>query len=266
MNLSSILGIAAALLVLLVSVFTSTSNSKIFLDPHGILIVIGGTAAAGMLCFPIKTYLRVLTVLKNKILWNYALRYDTVINELVDLAKGMRDNAEYARNKAKSVNTPFLKDALELMNLGGISEESLDEILLKRAETYSKRYDHDAVVIKALSKFPPAFGLMGTTLGMISLLQQLGGKDAQKFLGVSMALGLVATFYGIVLANLVFIPIAENLTAVNKEDETVRAIVIDGLRLIRKKEHPKMVEEYLKSYLLPHERSSLKAGAAAAKA
>ena len=256
----------AALAVLLISIFTSSSNSKIFLDPHGILIVIGGTAAAAMLCFPIKTYLRVAKVLKNKILGNYALRYDTVIAEIVDLAKGIRDNSDYGKTKAKSVNTPFLKDALELMNLGGISEDSLDEILLKRAETYSKRYDHDATVIKALSKFPPAFGLMGTTLGMISLLQQLGGKDAQKFLGVSMALGLVATFYGIVLANLVFIPISENLTAINKEDETVRAIVIDGLRLIRKKEHPKMIEEYLKSYLLPHERVALKSGPATSKA
>ncbi len=101
---------------------------------------------------------------------------------------------------------------------------------------------------------------------MISLLQQLGGKDSQKLLGPAMAVGLVATFYGIVLANMVFIPVAENLTMINKQDETIREIVIDGLRLIRKKEHPKVIEETLKSYLLPHERAELKAPRAKASA
>ena len=233
------------------------------MDFHGILVVIGGTSAAALLCFPLKTYVRSFSVIKNKFLGNYSTRYETVINEMVDLAKGMRDNSNYAQTKINTIKTMFLKDAVELLALGGISDDSLDEILLKRAETYSKRYHHDATVFKTIAKFPPAFGLMGTTLGMISLLQQLGGKDAQKMLGVSMAVGLVATFYGIVLANLVFIPIAENLTSLNKEDETVRAIVIDGLRLIRNKEHPKIVEEYLKSYLLPHERTGLKVKAKA---
>jgi chemotaxis protein MotA len=93
---------------------------------------------------------------------------------------------------------------------------------------------------------------------MISLLQQLGGKDAQKMLGPAMAIGLVATFYGIVLANLVLIPISENLAMINREDETVRTIIIDGFRLIHRREHPKIVEEHLKSYLLPHERDKIK--------
>jgi chemotaxis protein MotA len=76
-------------------------------------------------------------------------------------------------------------------------------------------------------------------------------------LGPAMAIGLVATFYGLTLANLVFIPISENLAQLNREDETLRVIVIDGLRLVRRKEHPKVVEEHLKSYLLPSERGSL---------
>jgi chemotaxis protein MotA len=69
-----------------------------------------------------------------------------------------------------------------------------------------------------------------------------------------MAIGLVATFYGLTLANLVFIPIAENLASINRDDESIRMIVIDGLRLVRQKDHPKVVEEYLKSHLTPTER------------
>jgi chemotaxis protein MotA len=259
MNYSSVLGTLAGVAMVVIAIMTSSKSAMVFLDPHGILIVIGGTTAAGLMCFPPRFYARVFKVIMNKFLGNYSTRYEIVINEIVDLARGGRDNPAYFKQKTPTLKTPFLIDALELLAQGGISEEALDTILLKRAATHSKRYEHDVGVFRTLAKFPPAFGLMGTTLGMISLLQQLGGKDAQKMLGPAMAVGLVATFYGLTLANLVLIPVSENLAMINREDETVRAIVIDGLRLIRKKEHPKVIEAHLKSYLLPHERVQQKA-------
>lgn len=258
MNVSSVFGVFAALVVMVLSVATASKSAMIFLDPHGILIVIGGTAAAGLMCFPLKSYGRVASVVLNKFLGNYALRHEIVIREIVDLAKGVRENPDYLKAKVKTIRTPFLADAVQLVVQGGVSEEALEEILMKRAATHSKRYDHDVGVFRTLAKFPPAFGLMGTTLGMIAMLQQLGGADAQKLLGPAMAIGLVATFYGLVLANLVFIPIAENLASINRDDEVLRTIVIDGLRLIRRNEHHKVVEEHLKSYLLPAEREGFK--------
>lgn len=258
MNISSIIGVIAALTVLILGVATSSKTPMVFLDPHGILIVIGGTAAAGLMCFPFRFYTRIAKVIFNKFLGNYSTRHEIVIGEIVDIAKGVRENPEYLKQKAKSIKTPFLADAVELINMGGIPDEALEMILIKRAATHSKRFDYDANVIKTIAKFPPAFGLLGTTLGMIALLQNLGGKDAQKMLGSSMAIGLVATFYGLTLSNLILIPVAENLTQINRDDETLRTIVIDGIRLIRKKEHPKVVEENLKSYLLPDERNQFK--------
>lgn len=259
MNFSSIFGTLAALTVLVLAITSSSKSAHVFLDPHGILIVIGGTAAAGLMCFPFRSYVRVAGVIMSKFLGAYATRHDLVIGEIVDLARGIRENPDYLKAKAKALKTPFLADAVSLITLGGIPEEALDEILIKRATTHTKRYEYDVGVFKTLAKFPPAFGLLGTTLGMISLLQQLGGKDSQKLLGPAMAIGLVATFYGLTLANLVFIPISENLAVINREDETLRTIVIDGLRLVRRREHPKVVEEHLKSYLLPHERARLNA-------
>ena len=257
MNFSSILGVFAAIVVVAVSVVISSHNLSIFLDVHGILIVFGGTLAAGLMCFPFRLYVRTGRVVINKFLGNYATRHETVINEIVDLARGMRENPDSIKTKINTIKTDFLRDAIELIAQGGIPDAALDSILIKRAQTHSKRYDYDVGVFRTLAKFPPAFGLMGTTLGMITLLQNLGGKDSQKLLGPAMAIGLVATFYGLILANIVFIPIAENLAMINRDDETLRTIVIDGVRLLRKKEHPKVVEEHLKSYLLPHERQRL---------
>jgi len=258
MNFSSIFGILAALTVVVIGIVTSSKSAVVFLDMHGILIVLGGTAAAGLMCFPARSFVRIAKVFFDKFIGNYSTRNEVVIGEIVDLSKGLRENPNYMSEKVKTIKTPFLADAVELLVLGGIPDDALDEILVKRAVTHSKRYDYDVGVFKTLAKFPPAFGLLGTTLGMISLLQQLGGKDAQKMLGPSMAIGLVATFYGLTLANLILIPVAENLSVINRDDETVRMMVIDGLRLIRRKEHPKIVEEHLKSYLLPHERTELK--------
>ena len=257
MNFSSLLGVGCALTVFLVAVLTSSKSPQVFLDPHGILVVIGGTISAGLMCFPVRDYGGVAKVFMKKFLGKYSTRYEEVINELVDIARGVRENPDYLKQKVNTIKTHFLRDGISLMVQGGIPEDALEAIMIKRANTHSKRYDYDVAVIKTVAKFPPAFGLMGTTLGMIALLQNLGGKDAQKLLGPAMAMGLVATFYGIVLANLVLIPISENLSMINREDETVRTIVIDGLKLIRKKEHPKVVEEHLKSYLLPGERALL---------
>lgn len=262
MNISSVLGVIGALAVLIFGVATSAKSPLVFLDVHGILIVFGGTAAAALMCFPMHFYVQVGRVIWQKFLGNYAIRREIVIREIVDLAKGARENPEYLKTKLATLKTPFLIDLVELMNKGGFSEDVLDEIAYKRAAVLTKRYDQDVGVFKTIAKFPPAFGLMGTTLGMIALLQQLGGKDAQKLLGPAMAIGLVATFYGLTLANLVLIPIAENLASLNRDDESLRMIVIDGIRFIRAKEHPKVVEEYLKSYLTPTERvafSKLKA-------
>lgn len=257
MNLSSLLGIFSALAVFIFSILSS-SSSRIFIDPHAILIVVGGTAAAGLMCFPLRFYTRTAKVFIVKFLGNYQTRFETVIYEIVDLARGVRESPDYLNTKSKSLTIPFLTDAVQLIVLGGISEDAISAILLKRAKTQTKRYDSDVALFRTISKFPPAFGLLGTTLGMIALLQQLGSKNAYKMLGPAMAIGLVATFYGIILANLVFIPIAERLAAINREDEVIRDIVIDGMELIRKREHPKVVEEHLKSYLLPGERTKVK--------
>jgi chemotaxis protein MotA len=260
MNFSSIFGVIAGLAVMTTAVLMSSNSTKVFLDPHGILIVFGGTMAAGLMCFPLRFYLRTGKVVLNKFLGNYSMRAEVVIVEIVDLAKGYRENSDYLKTKVKTLKSPFLSDAVSLIIQGGIPDDVLEEILIKRAATHTKRYEYDVGVFRTLAKFPPAFGLMGTTLGMITLLQQLGGKDAQKLLGPAMAIGLVATFYGLTLANLVFIPISENLAQLNREDETLRVIVIDGLRLVRAKEHPKIVEEHLKSYLLPSERLTMSSG------
>lgn len=261
MNFSSAIGLVIAIAVLGFGTMTATSNWKIFFDLHAILIVIGGTAAATLICFPLSTVRTLFTVFIKKILGKFSGTHGVLIQEIVSIAKGYRDDANFVKNNIQGVKYPFLKEALELFIEGGISEKNMDMILKQRAITHFKRYEKEANIFKVIGKFPPAFGLLGTTLGMISLLQTLGSPDSFKLLGPAMAIGLVATLYGIAIANLLLIPMGENLAELNKDDQVSREMVIVGIKLIRKKEHPLVVEEFLKSYLLPRERNRLKKAA-----
>ncbi len=263
MNLSPILGLLMAAGVVLATIMLSTKTPHIFLDSHAAIIVIGGTTAAALLSYSAKTIFAMIKVFFSRVLKGTLNRYEEVINEVVDLARGYRENANYLSEKAPDLKTPFLKEAIELLVAGGLSQSEFDLVLAKRASVHYQRYEEDSTVFATLAKFPPAFGLLGAVIGMVTLMQGLGGADAIKTVGPSMAVALVATMYGIAIANFIFIPLGENLAKYNRADQTIRKIVIDGVKMIRQKKHPLVVEENIKSYLLPSERSQININKAA---
>lgn len=260
MNFSSLIGLILSIAVVVVSIVTSTKDTKMFLDAHAFVIVIGGTIAAALLSFSGKKMFVLVKVFFRRVLGRTD-EMQLAIDEIVDLAKGYRDNENYLRDKIPQIKTPFLKEALELTTDGGIDQNEIDKILVKRATVIHTRHEEDAEIFKSLSKFPPAFGLLGAVIGMISLMQNLGGADAFQKVGPSLAVALVATMYGIALANFFFLPLGENLSKANRMDSLIRQIVIDGIKLIRQKKHPLVVQENIKSYLLPSERKAQKKSA-----
>lgn len=254
MNVSSLVGLILALVVFLITALTSVKNPVVFLDWHAALIVLGGTFAATLLSFSGKNMLKLTKIFLTKILRGTQQQYVELIHEIIDLAKGYRENESYLAQTAEKIKNPFLREAVELVSEGGLTNHEIDLILTKRAKTTNKRYEEDAHMFTTLAKFPPAFGLLGAVVGMVSLMQNLGGADAIKGVGPAMAVALVATLYGIAIANFIFIPLGENLSKFNRQDKTMRTMVIDGMRMVRAKKHPLLVEENLKSYILPSER------------
>lgn len=257
MNFSSILGLAVALVVFTGGVVTSTSNWKIYLNSHAFFIVFGGTLAATLVSFPLPHLIKISKIFIKKILGQNAAPHLRVIEEIVQLSQGLQSNEEFLRLNQESIKNPFLKEAVQLQIEGGIANSKIDEILRKRAEVHFVRYEEEAHMFKTVARFPPAFGLLGAVLGMIALMTGLGSPDSFKQIGPAMAMAMVATMYGIALANFIFIPLGENLSKLNKEDHLMRNIVIDGLKLLRDREHPIVAEEHLKSYLLTTERRKL---------
>lgn len=257
MNISTALAFLSACGIFLHSVLTSTDNRSIFLNEHGILIVLGGTLTAGAISFPIKKIIVLGGVAFKKMLFGYHIDYRQEIRNIITLGEKSRTDLNAIKTEIGASKNPFLAESLQLL-VDGFTEDQMREILEARIETFSQRYSIEANIFKNLSKFPPAFGLFGTTLGMIALLQKIGGEDATKQIGPAMAVGLIATLYGIALTNFIFLPIAENLTEKSREDTILRRIILEGVIMLKNKTHPLLIAEKLNSYLLPDERISLR--------
>lgn len=245
----------------------TSRNFMIFVDLHAILIVVGGTLAASFVCFSLQRVAGLLKVFVRRMLGKMKKDYIGLIAEVVTLSAAARKGKQSLETTSKTLKDPFLRDGAEILFWleSDVPEERLRALLEQRASTHFERYLDEANIFRTIAKFPPAFGLMGTTLGMIALLQNLGQPDAKSLIGPSMAIALVATLYGIVLANFVFTPIAENLTKQTKEDLISRKIVVEAIMLIAANMPTKFVEEHCLSFLLPTERA-VKGGAGSPKA
>ena len=217
MNISTPLGFIVGAVVIYFAVTTGIKNPGIFLSPHAAAIVIGGTTAAALICFPFTYFLSLFKVFFRAWLGKGKQEQIDTINEIVKLSHIVNDGHKMT-DELKKIKNLFLREALELLENGGLSEDELNEVLEKRVELQNEIYKRDSLTFKIIGKFPPAFGLIGTTLGMVALLQGLGQPDAFEQLGPSMSIALVATFYGLILANVILIPVGENLNRASEDD------------------------------------------------
>lgn len=260
MNFSLPLGLFGGLALMALLTMSEMKNPLIMGNLHGILMVFGGTFAAALVCFPFNHLFNMFKVFYRAL--SGKQRKDTlaIIGDFKTLATKLSDGEALNAIQVNSLN-PFFKESLKLLEEDTLSDDELSEVLSKRIEIQHEFYRKENNTFKVLGKFPPAFGLIGATLGMISLLQGLGSPDAFEKLGPSMSVALTATFWGLLLANMVLIPIGEKLSLASDQDLIIRRIVCDGILLLKEKKHPILVEEFLNSYLSPKDRNQVKSKA-----
>lgn len=255
MNFAGLIGIFAALGITAFAILDSTKNPKIFADAHGIIIVLGGTLTVALISFSFKKLADAMKIVVRKTLGRERDNYIDTIKLIVKLADTYRTNPKDLTAQLPPNVHPFLKDAIQMVSEFGFTADELSDVLTNSIKGKTKRDEEELKVWHTISRFPPAFGLLGATLGMISLLQTLGEPGAQSRIGQAMATALIATFYGLVVANLVLLPISEKLGAVASSDKVMRSIIKDGVIMIVEKKHPTYIEEFLKQFLSPTQRS-----------
>ena len=141
---------------------------------------------------------------------------------------------------------------------GVMTQERIVKILDDRANNQDVERKEEAGKLKVVAKFAPAFGMLGTTIGMVVLLANLGGPDSLKMIGPAMGVCLITTLYGCALSNIAFLPVAENLILHSKNLYLKDLIVIEGTKLIMDKQNPVILAEELNSFLPPENRINWK--------
>lgn len=259
MSVTSIVGLLMSLGVLLVGLYGSSPSIKVFWDGISLFIVLGGTIAATSISFKLERILFLVKVFIKRVIQNNSKQSQAIVGELIQFADAYKKK-DLGRVNSMIAQTKdaFLKEGMEMVMDGFIDKDRMLDILEKRKENIYSSYLVDANKFKVIGKYPPAFGMMGTTIGMIVLLANLGGPDSAKTIGPAMGICLITTLYGVAISNLLIMPVAEFLTVDARDGRTRNTIICEGIRLMLAGENPVLIAEELNSFFIPGERVNWK--------
>lgn len=223
-----------------------------FYNFEAIVIVLGGTIAATFVSYPLNKVIRALKVAKNAVTTKKELAND-VIKEIINLANIARKEGLLALEEAgENIEDLFLKKGI-LLIVDGTDPELVRNILETELTFMEERHKEGQGIFDAMGTYAPAFGMIGTLIGLINMLATL---DDPSSVGPKMAVALITTFYGSVLANLLFIPIANKLRGRSKDEIMLKELMVEGLLSIQAGENPRIIEEKLLTFLSPEMRDS----------
>lgn len=265
MNIVYLIGIALALFFTLFGIsFDSTAANPInleklgnFWDVSSALIVLGGTLAVVIACYPklAKSFPKHMKIMLRAKAFNPT----TYVDQLVELAQIARKNGLLAlEEKANEQTDPFFKQAIMLI-VDANDPDRVRSILNNDIEQTSARHQEVVAMYERGSNAAPAFGMIGTLIGLINMLRGLSGADMDS-LGPDMSVALVTTFYGSLLAHVIFNPIAANLIARDEEEVLCRQIVVEGIMAIQSGENPKFLRERLLTFINQRQREGAETG------
>ncbi len=251
MDLATLLGIIIGSVLLVVSIAIE-GDVSLFWSFSSVLIVFGGTFAAIMINFSMSQVLSVFPLLRVAFLQK-ATNNLGVIETLVEFAETSRREGLLAlEEKAMALDEPFLQKGIQLV-VDGTDAGLVRSILEIELAFLEERHRLGQRIFEQMGALSPAFGMIGTLIGLIAMLGDLNDPDQ---IGIGMAVALITTLYGAVAANLIFIPVAGKLRLKSDEEILIKQVMIEGILSIQAGENPRIVEEKLKSFLSPGERQS----------
>lgn len=251
--MSHLFGFILAVILLRVSMIVLGMEASAYYDSVALIIVFGGTISAAIITYPIADLVKMIKAFV-RIAKKNPEEKEATVKQIIMLAQSAQKSKKALMDAAEDpMLNPFLKDGIELI-LSGFSKEDIETIMSERIFRDREREESYGNLLKTLSKYPPAFGLVGTVLGLVHVMRGVSSGADATTIGLQMALALVATFYGLILTNFVLMPASENLVNKSAMNLTHRELILEGLILIYEKRSPMVAQEMLNSYLPPLKR------------
>lgn len=243
MDLATIIGIVAAFGVVGWAISLGGSFG-IFVDMPSILIVFGGGIAATLIRFSLGGVVSAFIIGSKAAFGGAAPNYRGLIDEICDIAEIVRKQGPLGLEKVEP-SSPYLAKAVQMV-ADGYNADFMREALEKERDLYLDRLEEGARVYKALGDSGPAFGMIGTLVGLVQMLAEM--SDPSK-IGPAMAVALLTTLYGALLSNVICLPVFEKLNAKGKVEDINHTLILDGMMQVRANASPNLIREILKSYL-----------------
>jgi chemotaxis protein MotA len=252
MDLATQIGIVSAFGLVVIAILMNGSLT-IFISPSSLMIVVGGTLGTTMINYPLKEMLGTINVVKNAFFSGGGPATDEVIKQFVDLgSKARREGILALESDVKGVTDEFMKKGLQ-MSVDGLEPQAIEEILATEIDYLKARHQVGAEIFQTMGTFAPALGMIGTLVGLVQMLQSM---DDPSSIGPAMAVALLTTFYGSIMANMVCIPIAGKLKARSKEETLIKEMVVEGVLSLTRGENPRILEQKMLAYVPPKMRKS----------
>ena len=251
----TLIGILMGIVILILVVMRNV-GLRMFLDLPFLVITIGGSFCALMITHSLGEIKNLGKIFLQSLKIGIIDRNELIIQFLEISKKAKIGGLLSVENEIYAIDDPFMKKGLQMV-VDGVESEVIKEILELEIDEMDKRHINGVNIFKTWGKYAPAFGMIGTLIGIIEMLSNLTSPEN---IALGMSRALIATFYGVILANLIFNPIAENLMKKNIREIDVREMMVEGILAIKSGINPRILEEKLISYLSPTARLEYLAG------
>ena len=255
MDIASIIGLLLGTCLLVLAIIVK-SPLGVFWDTASVLVVIGGSISAVLICFPLKQILTTARVTKN-VFFNKQQNFGELIELIVSLAEtARRDGLLALEGRLEELSNPFVVLGIQ-MAVDGTRPEVIEDILRTEIDAVSTRHRNGKEVVAQMGRFAPAFGMIGTLIGLVIML----GDMRPETIGSGMAVALLTTLYGAVVSNLFFLPFAEKLGFIDKHELLAMEIIVRGIMGIQSGDNPRVIEQKLSTFIPPKMRAGAREAA-----
>ncbi len=253
MDISTITGIILGTTFLIIGIMINGTLGTYY-DQASIMIVLGGTIAATLISFPLPKFIETIRSVKH-VFFGKELNAGQAIDKIIELANIARKEGLLALEEAAmQLDDDFLKKGI-LLIVDGTDPELVRNILETELSFVEERHSTGQSLFETMGAFSPAFGMIGTLIGLINMLKTL---DDPSSVGPNMAVALITTFYGAVMAYMFFLPMSRKLKLRSKEEILLKEILVEGMLSIQAGENPRIIEEKLIAFLSPKIREQAK--------
>ncbi len=252
MDLGTTIGVIAAFLIVALGILMGGS-AGIFVDVPSLFITVGGAMGATLMHYPLGKIVGVIGSTR-KAFTSRADDYVKLFEQMTDLGlRARRDGILALENDIEMFTDEFMKKGFQ-MAVDGNSADVIRHVLESDITTMQRRHIVGQGIFKAMGNYAPAFGMIGTLIGLV---QMLNNMDDPSSIGSGMATALITTFYGALLANIVCLPMAGKLEQRTDEETAMKNMIMEGILSIQEGNSPRVIRDKLRSYIPPNLRKKV---------